>query len=872
MLEQTRRFALLGLIMAALVAVTSMFSSRLLYETSLQEQKHRLNELVQSQASLAAELARLGVQLKLTPSDLSHRDVVLEHLVRAQRRLQLESSTGEFSVGKRVGSTVRFLIVNGELVPSFSPLASISLDTPNAIPMKEAVAGESGAMVGLDHDGKEVLAAFTPLNLGYEVLGMVAKIDIEEIRAPFIRANLAIFGTGLVFLLIGLTLFYKVSEPILRELRQSEKKYRDLVEGANNIIIRIDTKGVISFANQYAHDFLVGSGASLIGLDAMLVLAGDSKSYPLHGGIDAIHKFFGEGDGPFEHPLSLKDGRSEWVSWTMRKLTQDDGTISELLCIGNVITAKRLAWEAQKEMEERFRGIAKASPVGIVITDMEGNLLYANERMHEMLGMNPVELAGQGWLSYIHPEDKNNIELNWFADSEVYSSHLEFRVTNDQTEIWVLGQIVNLNNSAGDVVGFVITFTDVTQIKLAESEQKRLTTAIDQAAEAIVITDLKGNITYVNPSFETITGYHRDEVLGKNPSILKSGEHDGEFYKNLWGTITKGEVWAGRFVNLRKNGQRYTQEATIGPVRDEQGKAISYVCVARDISEQLIFEAQLRQAQKLESIGELAAGIAHEINTPTQYVISNSQFLEEAFGTLMKMLNGSRSLIKAVQEGKDHDELVRMADTILDEKELGFLEEDLPSAFKESEHGLKRISEIVQSIKQLAYPGEVRKGLHSLNEIVRNAITVSTNEWKYVADIDQNLSEDLPEIYCLKGEVGQVVLNLIVNGAHAIESRIAGSTEYKGKLTLSTSYNDDQVILTVADNGSGMSDVVVERAFDPFFTTKEVGKGTGQGLAIAHNVVVNMHCGEISIETEEGVGSTFIIKLPIQDECKMVTH
>ncbi len=152
----------------------------------------------------------------------------------------------------------------------------------------------------------------------------------------------------------------------------------------------------------------------------------------------------------------------------------------------------------------------------------------------------------------------------------------------------------------------------------------------------VIITDLRANITYVNPAFEEMTGYKREEVVGENPRILNSGEQDAAFYEDLWETVTSGNVWSGRSLNLKKNGQRYTQEFSIGPIRDDLGSIIGYVGVARDISDQLIIEAQLRQSQKLESIGELAAGIAHEINTPTQYVSSNIQFLKDSFVTYEK--------------------------------------------------------------------------------------------------------------------------------------------------------------------------------------------------------------------------------------------
>jgi len=184
----------------------------------------------------------------------------------------------------------------------------------------------------------------------------------------------------------------------------------------------------------------------------------------------------------------------------------------------------------------------------------------------------------------------------------------------------------------------------------------------------------------------------------------------------------------------------------------------------------------------------------------------------------------------------------------------------------ESQTGLKRIAEIVQSVKQLAHPGEITKSFHSLNEIVTNAATVSSNEWKYTTDINFDFDENLPEVYCLKSEIGQVALNLIINGAHAIEAKIGSNTKEKGLMTISTNSIGDYAVLKVTDSGTGMSQHVVERAFDPFYTTKEVGKGTGQGLAITHNVVVNMHGGSVEVETEEGKGATFIIKLPFKEQ------
>lgn len=863
MFGRKRRFVSLALIMVLLVGAVSVFSTRLLYQTSLDEQRVRLHELVTSQASLVTELGWVALELQLLGGPEKSGESILQRLGRAHTKFQIESNYGEFTVAKRVGDTIRFLIVNGKPVLADNPLAVIPLDGPLAEPMHKALAGNSGTMIGRDYKGVEVLAAYTPLFFQYEVVGLVAKIDIDAIKAPFIKANFIIFGVGLGVTLLCLALFFKVSEPIIRDIQQSEKKYRDLVEGASSLIVRIDESGAITFANSFARSKLVGENDTLVGKMLMPFLTHDNEKSDL----DAVMAFFWESDVHNELPIRFFNESKGWVSWTVRLIADNDQP-RELLCIGNDVTNVHLANEAQREIEERFRGIAKASPVGLAITDMEGNLFYANERMHELTMTTAVDLSGRGWLERIHVDDRASIKKQWLGGKTKPSSQVELRLmTKKNSEIWVLGQMVELLSIQGEAVGNVLTFTDITPIKEAELATRRLAAAIEQAAEMVIITDINGIITYANPAFEAVTGYTQRDIVGKNPNFLSSGEQGPDFYKNLWGTIARDEVWSGRFVNLKKNGKRYTQEATIGSIRNQTGEVIGYVEVARDISNQLVAEAQLRQSQKLESIGELAAGIAHEINTPTQYVTTNLQFLGDAFASYSKMLERSEKLIgfieKRCQESPD-EELQREADIVLDRDELMYLAEDIPNALAESELGLKRIAEIVQSVKQLAHPGEVSKSFHSLNEIARDAATVSTNEWRYVADMVFDLDETLPSVHCLKGEVGQVVLNLIVNGAHAIEAKGVDDGN-RGTITLKTYKDGDMAVLEVSDTGSGMAQEVVDRAFDPFFTTKEVGKGTGQGLAIAHNVVVNMHEGHVSISTEQGKGSTFIVQLPFEE-------
>ncbi|WP_321404457.1 transporter substrate-binding protein [Maridesulfovibrio sp.] len=528
-----------------------------------------------------------------------------------------------------------------------------------------------------------------------------------------------------------------------------------------------------------------------------------------------------------------------------------------------IVSRKKLATELA-ESERKFKEIAKASPVGIIITDTYGNVQYANCRAVEMCSTTFDQMKKRGWTHFLEMKDKLLIFQKWFNAETLTENRLEFRIKRkEETDIWVLGQIVKMGNTQSEMSGFIITLTDINPIKEAELDHKLLSAVIDQAAEAILITDTSGIITYVNPAFETISGYSAKDVVGHNPSIIKSNEHEDSFYANMWESINRGQVWKGQIVNLGKNGSRFTQDTIIAPVRNDNGKIVNFVSVARDISQQLVIEAQLRQAQKLESIGELAAGIAHEINTPTQYVTTNVKFLEDSYPEILETLDRLNTIRNMGSENYSWEKVESIVADMMDEEDLKFLAEDIPNAIKESTEGLRRIADIVKSVKQLAHPGETQKSYHDLNGIIYDAVTVSTNEWKYVAEVEMELDENLPPLYCLKGEMGQVILNLIINSAHAIEQSSGHDKTDKGLILVKNYTEEDSIILKIKDTGCGMPEHVMKKAFDPFFTTKQIGKGTGQGLAIAYNVIVNIHNGSIVLDSKEGVGTTVTMTLPI---------
>jgi signal transduction histidine kinase len=299
---------------------------------------------------------------------------------------------------------------------------------------------------------------------------------------------------------------------------------------------------------------------------------------------------------------------------------------------------------------------------------------------------------------------------------------------------------------------------------------------------------------------------------------------------------------------------------------DEEDGTWGTLNLARDTSQRRLLEMQLHQAQKLESIGQLAAGIAHEINTPMQYVGDNTQFLRKATGALVAFHQRACEMIARHSHGEAGARLVQEFEEVAKSARIDFLAREIPRAIEQSLEGISRVSQIVRSMKEFSHPGLEEKTPTDLNHAIENTVTVARNEWKYVAELETALDLSLPLVPLLIGDFNQVILNLIINSAHAIADVIGDASQEKGLINISTQQDGDSVVIRVSDTGGGIPEKVRGQIFDPFFTTKAVGKGTGQGLAIAHAAIVKRHGGTITFDTEMGRGTTFVIRLPLNGE------
>ena len=302
---------------------------------------------------------------------------------------------------------------------------------------------------------------------------------------------------------------------------------------------------------------------------------------------------------------------------------------------------------------------------------------------------------------------------------------------------------------------------------------------------------------------------------------------------------------------------------TFQAVRFLTGSTHHIVIMHLDITEQKQMEIQLRQAQKLESIGQLAAGIAHEINTPTQYIGDNTIFLRGAFESFDTLLTSFQALVSDPGKGGS-PALLEAAEQAMQRADLAFLQEEVPRAIQQSLEGVGRVRKIVSAMKDFSHPGTTSKILTDLNRAIESTTLVCKSEWKYVADLELDLDPQLPAVSCLPDEFNQVILNLIINAAHAIAERLLVTHADKGAIKVSTGSDGQFAEIRISDSGAGIPEAIRTRIFDPFFTTKPVGKGTGQGLAIAYATIVTKHGGTITVQSELGKGSTFCLRLPLQ--------
>lgn len=400
---------------------------------------------------------------------------------------------------------------------------------------------------------------------------------------------------------------------------------------------------------------------------------------------------------------------------------------------------------------------------------------------------------------------------------------------------------------------------------------QRLKTILDTVVEGILIVDSTGLIQDFNKSAETILRANDTELLGTSVDIIFIDRKMTVRHRllNRCINISSGtlkydytETMAQRF-----DGDSFPMEIIVSPANFAGERSFLYIF--RDITRRKMaeqnqkkLEEDLREALKLEAIGHLAGGIAHEINTPSQYIRDNLKFLNDSYGALSRVLGLAMQTLwknRAHLPANTFEDFAKQ----MRNSDLEFLLEEIPHATQQSLEGINQVARIVLSMKEFSHPGGQEKTTTDINRILSNVVVISRNEWKHYAELIEKLDPEIPHIPCHINEINQVFLNLIINAVHAIQE--AGRSPAEGEIKVKTTSLDDSILISISDNGTGIAKENRSKIFNPFFTTKEVGKGTGQGLSITHDIVTVRHGGRIWFETELGKGTTFHVLLPAED-------
>ncbi len=664
-----------------------------------------------------------------------------------------------------------------------------------------------------------------------------------------------------------------------KEIRRSERMMKTITSSANDAIIMINGDGKVIFWNPAAERMFGFTEDEMIGttLEGRIIPA----AYRLQH-LNGLESFRKDGKGgvigkSVEVTALRKDGAEFPIELGLSAVRVDDHW--QAVAVIRDVTERKAAEEELRRSKEYLARIVETIAEGIYIVDTDGKIVFANQAAEEIFGIAREELYNRTYNDSkwnvkngngkVLSQEDYPFSIVKTTGRPVYGIEILSR-RPDETEITVSINAAPLYDEGGNFQGMVATQQDITARKNAENEIRRANREKEQLITAMpsILISLDAGFkvkTWNSAAMETF-GIDQDAVL--NANFFDSGiDWNWDDIKQSIDACRKTgkPVFSGDIRYLGVDGKEGFIGFSINPILDKVS-GNGYLMLGSELTERRILESQLAQAQKLESIGSLAAGIAHEINTPTQFVGDNIHFLDEAFSDTMELVQQYRLLIENSDEKKSREDILESMREAEENADLEFLEEEVPKAISSSLKGVERVSTIVRAMKDFSHPGSKEKMLVDLNKTIESTITISRNEWKYVSELTTDYDPTMGMVPCYPDEFNQVILNLITNAAHAISEKIGENSEEKGTITIKTTREGDFAVVTVSDTGGGIPDSIKDKVFDHFFTTKEVGRGTGQGLSISRSIIVEKHGGSITLHSEVGVGTTFIIRLPMDQE------
>jgi len=631
---------------------------------------------------------------------------------------------------------------------------------------------------------------------------------------------------------------------MLNDLGNAEIRYRAIIESQSELIARYRLDGTITYANSAYARLWERSPDALIGKRIQDLIPHEDEKKRFRAHLARIPSIRPE-DTSLTHELPARDkeGVVHWFVWTDRIIFDDQGNAIEVQTTGRDITKRKRAEDALQESEKRFRAIVQDQTEMICRYLPDSTLTFVNEAYCKLKGMSKEELIGRKIADLTVDPEKHRLfeahlaELCALTPESPILPGESNDIGPDGRRDWREWVDRAIFDESGKMVEIQAVGRDVTELKLAQEELVRLSSAIENAAEVVIVTDLDANIQYVNPAFEKVSGYSRAEVMGKNPRILKSGKLGTEYYQNMWETLIRGEIWTGEFINKKKDGTLFHEKGSIAPIRTPAGKVLGYVAVKRDVSREIQMEAELRQAQKMEAIGQLAGGIAHDFNNILASIMGYAKLAADDTPVGTEMRDDLDQILKAGKRGKE-----------LVEQMLAFSRQSGIKGAKKS---------------------------HQIGEIVKDSMKLIRPSLPSNIVIDLKISPDLPFVVIDPIEIHQVIINLCLNASQAMPSggrllvelqSVSISSEEALRLKDAVTGKKElipgqYVTLSVEDTGSGIPKEILPRIFEPFFTTRKKGQGTGMGLAVVYGIVKSHH-GVIHIYTEIDKGATFRIYLP----------
>jgi PAS domain S-box-containing protein len=657
-------------------------------------------------------------------------------------------------------------------------------------------------------------------------------------------------------------------------LLESEALFRAIAENADELIAVTDRKANILYTSPAYQKHLGYDPEELTGQSIFGHLHPEDHGLVRYRTKQAIETGVSNN---VQVRLRHKDGSWRTVDSHGGIIRNEAGGIERLVATSRIIDEWIAAQSILQEREEQLQLILDSTAEAIYGLDHSGNCTFCNKAFLRLLGYrNMEELLGSNIHQLIHhsradgstyPEKECHIyralesgagthcenEVMWRADGTSFpSEYWSYPVAKD-----------------GKIVGAVVTFIDITDRKNAEDHLREAydesELVINSVPTILIGLDTSGRITQWNLAACETFGYVTADVRGK--LFLECGIKwlDNDIQKQYESWMSAKSSYRVDNIRFQKDGETRLLGFTVTPVEFANKNSSAVLIIGADTTERKAMEEQLRQAQKLEAIGQLAAGIAHEINTPTQFVGDNTTFMKDSWDPISHLLIEARQMQQSAALGPLDARLIASFEKSWAEADVDYLQLEIPRAIDQSLEGIKRVANIVKAMKEFSHPGSENKKPVDINHAIETTITVARNEWRYVAEVKTFFDAELPFVPCLAGEFNQAILNLIINAAHAIGDVVGDGNKKRGLITVSTRREGEWAEISVEDTGTGIPEGIKSRIFEPFFTTKDVGRGTGQGLMLAHAVIVKKHGGKIWFATEAGKGTTFFIRLPLNN-------